>query len=75
MQFSNPLAVVTPTLDGPVLAALAAADSPFTTGQLTRVLDGGSKEGIRKVLRRLTAQGVVSGRGAPPGRRGSPRPS
>lgn len=60
MQFSNPLAVVTPTLDGPVLAALAAADSPFTTGQLTRVLGEGSEEGIRKVLRRLAAQGVVS---------------
>lgn len=60
MQFSNPLAVVTPTLDGPVLAALAAADGPFTTGQLTRVLSAGSEEGIRKVLRRLTAQGVLS---------------
>ncbi|GAA6525022.1 nucleotidyltransferase domain-containing protein [Intrasporangium sp. DVR] len=60
MQFSNPLAVVTPTLDGPVLAALAAADGPFTTGQLTRVLGEGSEEGIRKVLRRLTAQGIVS---------------
>lgn len=60
MQFSNPLAVVTPTLDGPVLAALAAADGPFTTGQLTRVLSEGSEEGIRKVLRRLTAQGIVS---------------
>lgn len=60
VQFSNPLAVVTPTLDGPVLAALAAADGPFTTGQLTRVLSAGSEEGIRKVLRRLTAQGVLS---------------
>lgn len=60
MQFSNPLAVVTPTLDGPVLTAVAAADGPFTTGQLTRVLAEGSEEGIRKVLRRLTAQGVVS---------------
>jgi predicted nucleotidyltransferase len=60
VQFSNPLAVVTPTLDGPVLAALAAADGPFTTGQLTRVLGEGSEEGIRKVLRRLTAQGIVS---------------
>ena len=60
MQFSNPLAVVTPTLDGPVLAALAAADGSFTTGQLARVLGEGSEEGIRKVLRRLTAQGIVS---------------
>lgn len=60
MQFSRPLAVVTPTLDGPVLTALAAADGPFTTGQLTRILGEGSDEGIRKVLRRLTAQGIVS---------------
>lgn len=60
MQFSRPLAVVTPTLDGPVLTALAAADGPFTTGQLTRVLGEGSEEGIRKVLRRLTAQGILS---------------
>ncbi|MDN5798186.1 MAG: nucleotidyltransferase domain-containing protein [Intrasporangium sp.] len=60
MQFSRPLAVVTPTLDGPVLTALAVADGPFTTGQLTRILGQGSEEGIRKVLRRLTAQGIVS---------------
>ena len=60
MQFSSPLAVVTPTLDGPVLTALATGDGPFTTGQLTRVLGEGSEEGIRKVLRRLTAQGIVS---------------
>jgi predicted nucleotidyltransferase len=60
MQFSRPLAVVTPTLDGPVLTALAAAEGPFTTGQMTRVLGEGSEEGIRKVLRRLTAQGIVS---------------
>ncbi len=60
MQLSRPLAVVTPTLDGPVLTALAAADGPFTTGQLTRVLGEGSEEGIRKVLRRLTTQGIVS---------------
>lgn len=60
MQLSRPLAVVTPTLDGPVLTALAAADGPFTTGQLTRVLGEGSEEGIRKVLRRLSAQGIVS---------------
>jgi predicted nucleotidyltransferase len=53
------MAVVTPTLDGPVLAVLALADVSFTTGQLNRILDQGSEEGIRKVLRRLTAQGIV----------------
>lgn len=60
MQLSRPLAVVTPTLDGPVLTALALADESFTTGQLVRLLGHGSEEGIRKVLRRLTEQGVVT---------------
>lgn len=60
MQLSRPLAVVTPTLDGPVLAALALADESFTTGQLVRLLGHGSEEGIRKVLRRLTDQGIVT---------------
>lgn len=59
MQLSRPLAVITPTLDGPVLSALAGAEAPFTTGQLHRLLGHGSEEGIRKVLRRLTQQGVV----------------
>lgn len=60
VQLSQPLAVVTPTLDGPVLAVLARAQESFTTGQLNRMLDQGSEEGIRKVLRRLTQQGIVT---------------
>jgi predicted nucleotidyltransferase len=60
MQFSQPLAVVTPTLDGPVLAVLAMADESFTTGQINRILDRHSEEGIRKVLHRLTDQGIVT---------------
>lgn len=56
----RPLAVVTPTLDGGVLAALARADEPFTTGQLHRILTGASEDGIRRVLRRLAGQGVVT---------------
>nr|WP_221471869.1 nucleotidyltransferase domain-containing protein [Amycolatopsis umgeniensis] len=50
---------VTPTLDGDVLAVLANHDGIFTTGQLHRLLARHSEEGIRKVLRRLTKQGVV----------------
>ncbi|UMP07466.1 nucleotidyltransferase domain-containing protein [Amycolatopsis sp. EV170708-02-1] len=50
---------VTPTLDGDVLAVLASHDGIFTTGQLHRLLVRHSEEGIRKVLRRLTKQGVV----------------
>ncbi|MGE2691487.1 nucleotidyltransferase domain-containing protein [Mycolicibacterium pulveris] len=59
MQLNRPFATVTPTLDGDVLAVLAAADVTFTISQIRRVLATVSGEGIRKVLTRLTAQGVV----------------
>lgn len=60
MELQHPLATITPTLDGEVLAVLAQPDAVFTTGQLQRVLPGYSVEGIRKVLQRLAQQGVVS---------------
>lgn len=56
---NRPFATVTPTLDGDVLAVLAAHDATFTTGQIHRVLDSYSEAGIRKVLTRLVVQGVV----------------
>jgi predicted transcriptional regulator len=59
MELNRPLATVTPTLDGDVLAVLAQHEVTFTTGQLHRVLNRYSEEGIRKVLRRLARQGVV----------------
>jgi predicted nucleotidyltransferase len=59
VELNRPLATVTPTLDGDVLAVLAQQEMAFTTGQLHRVLDGYSEEGIRKVLVRLARQGVV----------------
>jgi len=59
VELSRPLSTVTPTLDGDVLTVLASHDGAFTTGQLHRVLRRHSEEGIRKVLRRLTRQGVV----------------
>lgn len=59
MELNRPLATVTPTLDGDVLAVLAQHEVSFTTGQLHRVLSRYSQEGIRKVLIRLTRQGVV----------------
>ncbi len=59
VQFSQPLLTVTPTLDGPVLAALALAEETFSVRQIRNVIGQGSEEGIRKVLRRLTAQGTV----------------
>ena len=59
MELHRPLSTVTPTLDGDVLAVLARSDSPYTTGQLRRVLAGPSEEGIRKVLQRLAKKGIV----------------
>lgn len=59
MELRRPLATVTPTLDGDVLGVLAQNVSSFTTGQLHRILARHSEEGIRKVLQRLTKQGVV----------------
>jgi hypothetical protein len=60
VDLAHPLAVVTPTLDGDVLAALALADSSFTPGQLHRILSVHSEDGIRRVLHRLTGQGIVT---------------
>jgi UTP:GlnB (protein PII) uridylyltransferase len=59
MQLNRPLATITPTLDGDVLAVLARNEVTFTTGQLHRILDRYSEEGIRKVLLRLARQGIV----------------
>ncbi|KAF0967285.1 MULTISPECIES: nucleotidyltransferase domain-containing protein [Gordonia] len=59
MQLNKPFATVTPTLDGDVLAVLASADVTFTISQVQRILGTASGEGIRKVLNRLSAQGVV----------------
>lgn len=60
MDLSRPLATITPTLDGDVLAILARRSATFTTGQIHRILTNHSEEGIRKVLRRLAIQGIVS---------------
>lgn len=59
MQLNRPFATVTPTLDGDVLAVLATSDVAFTITQIQRILTTASGEGIRKVLTRLTTQGVV----------------
>jgi predicted nucleotidyltransferase len=59
MELNRPLATITPTLDGDVLAVLAREEMAFTTGQLHRIIKRHSVEGIRKVLLRLTRQGIV----------------
>jgi predicted nucleotidyltransferase len=64
MDFSRPLSVVVPTLDGDVLAVLAGAEEEFTGRRIHRVLGRGSEHGIRKAADRLVEQGIVSRRQA-----------
>lgn len=59
MNLAEPFEIVTPTLDGCVLAALARTEATFTTGQVQRVVGKGSIVGLRKVLERLARQGIV----------------
>jgi hypothetical protein len=55
----RPFLVVTPTVDGDILLALASADAEFTPGELHRLIGDHSLSGIRKALARLTDQGIV----------------
>lgn len=62
MQLQSPFAVVTPTLDGEILAVLARVETSLTVGQVRSLLPHRSDEGIRKALARLSAQGIVTSR-------------
>lgn len=64
MDFQRPLLVITPTLDGDVLAALARADVELTGRQLARHVGRGSPEGVRRAADRLVTQGSVRRRTA-----------
>jgi predicted nucleotidyltransferase len=59
MDLSNPLAVVTPTLDAAVLQALAATTGWATGSHVHRLARSGSDDGVRRVLTRLVDQGIV----------------
>jgi predicted nucleotidyltransferase len=59
MDVSDPTRAVTPTLDGPVLAVLAAAGRPMTVGQVAAQSARGSEIGVRRSLARLVEQGIV----------------
>jgi predicted nucleotidyltransferase len=58
MDISRPLAVVTPTLDGDVLALLARGHVKLTGREIARRI-GASQEGSRRALERLVKQGIV----------------
>lgn len=59
MLLQSPLAVVTPTVDGDVLAVLARAEASFTPPQVRAIIQRHSVEGVRKALNRLVDQGIV----------------
>lgn len=60
MDLSDPTRSVTPTLDGPVLAVLAAAGHPLTVGEIARLTARGSEIGVRRSCARLVEQGIVT---------------
>ncbi len=59
MQLNRPFLVITPTVDGDVLAALATANSAFTGRGLHQLIGRYSAEGVRRALERLARQGIV----------------
>jgi predicted nucleotidyltransferase len=59
MLLERPLATVTPSVDGDVLAVLAGADAAFTPADVQRLVGRHSVPGTRKALNRLVEQGVV----------------
>ena len=59
MDLDDPTRAVTPSLDGPVLAALAQATRPLTVGEIAGRAARGSEIGIRRCVARLVAQGMV----------------
>lgn len=60
MQLDRPLQVITPTVDGDVLVALAGAESAFTGRGVHRLVGRHSADGVRRALDRLARQGIVS---------------
>ena len=59
MDLHHPFQVITPTVDGDVLAALAGAEAEFTAPQIHRLIGEHSESGVRKALKRLERQGIV----------------
>jgi predicted nucleotidyltransferase len=60
MDLGRPYAVICPTLEGPVLDVLAHTTRPLTGREIARLASRGSERGVRLVLHRLVAQGLVS---------------
>lgn len=59
MDVSMPITTVVPSLDGPVLAVLAATVSPLGLADVHARAGRGSKSGVRSVLLRMVDEGLV----------------
>ena len=59
MDLGNPIGTVVPSLDGPVLQVLAQADEGLSGRQIHKLAGSGSVAGVRLVLQRLAATGLV----------------
>lgn len=59
MDVSMPITAVVPSLDGPVLAALAATAAPMGLAAVHERAGRGSKSGVRSVLLRMVDEGLV----------------
>lgn len=59
MDLSRPYTVICPSLEGPVLDVLAHTTRPLTGREVARLASRGSQRGVRLVLDRLVANGLV----------------
>lgn len=59
MDLSRPYTVICPSLEGPVLDVLAHTTRPLTGREVARLASRGSERGVRLVLHRLVANGLV----------------
>lgn len=59
VDVSLPMASVIPSLDGPVLSALAGTTAPLTLTHVHRLAGRGSLAGVRRVLLHLADVGLV----------------
>ncbi len=59
MDVSMPISSVVPSLDGPVLAFLSGTTEPADLAEVHRRVGRGSKSGVRHVLLRMVATGLV----------------
>jgi predicted nucleotidyltransferase len=59
MDLNSPISTVVPSLDGPVLQVLARAEDGLSGRQIHKLAGSGSVAGVRLVLQRLAATGLV----------------